>query len=53
MLLGYKDRAELAGGEYVSIASVIEGTVIVKKAPEEEEAASIAGGGGSVAGSKP
>jgi hypothetical protein len=37
VLLGYKDRAEIAGSEFVTAAalSVLEGVVIVeKKAPE-------------------
>ena len=34
MLLGAKDRAELAGNEYKSVGSVIEGVIIVEKAPE-------------------
>lgn len=36
VLLGHKDRAEMAGVEYICVSSsVIEGTVIVQKAPEE------------------
>lgn len=35
MLLGYKDRAELANREYVSLTSVMEGIVIVQAVPEE------------------
>lgn len=31
MLLGFKDRAELANADYISIASVMEGVVIVEK----------------------
>ena len=31
MLLGYKDRAEMAASEYKSISSVMEGVVIVEK----------------------
>jgi hypothetical protein len=32
--LGFKDRAELAGNEYTSIATVIEGVTIVEKVEE-------------------
>ena len=40
VLLGTRDRAELAGKEYVSVSSsVMEGMVIVEKAPEDEAAA--------------
>ena len=35
VLLGYKDRAELAGRDYVPVSSVMEGTVIVLPVPEE------------------
>ena len=31
VLLGFKDRAELAGGEYTSASSVMEGVVIAEK----------------------
>ena len=31
VLLGFKDRAELAGGEYVAHSSVMEGVVVVEK----------------------
>ena len=34
MLLGFKDRAELAGNEYIAASSVMEGVVIVEKIPE-------------------
>ncbi len=34
MLLGFKDRAELAGTDYNSLGSVIEGIVIVEKNEE-------------------
>jgi 26S proteasome regulatory subunit N1 len=34
VLLGYKDRAELAGSEYTAVTSVLEGIVIVEKTPE-------------------
>ncbi len=37
MLLGYKDRAELAGSEYTAFSSVLEGIVIVEKTPEPVE----------------
>ncbi len=46
MLLGSKDRAELAGREYVSVASVLEGVVILEMAKESEAGAG-AGGGAS------
>lgn len=36
VLLGYKDRAELAGKDYVSLTSVMEGVVMLEKVPEEE-----------------
>ena len=48
MLLGFKDRAELANKEYNSLTSVMEYVVIVEKAPEEIE-----GGGGAVTSSTP
>ena len=35
MLLGYKDRAEIAGSEYTSVTSVMEGVVVVEKVPEK------------------
>jgi len=35
VLLGYKDRAELAGGEYAAVSTVLEGVVIVEKLPED------------------
>jgi 26S proteasome regulatory subunit N1 len=41
VLIGYKDRAELAGKEYIPVTSIIEGVVIVEKAPEENDAAMI------------
>jgi 26S proteasome regulatory subunit N1 len=34
VLLGYRDRAELAGQEYSTLVSVMEGVVIVEKIPE-------------------
>lgn len=34
VLLGYKDRAELAGQEYSSASSVMEGVVILEKLPD-------------------
>ena len=34
VLLGARDRAELAGREYKGLSSVMEGVVIVEKAPE-------------------
>lgn len=34
MLLGFKDRAELAGGDYTSVTSVMEGVVVVEKKVE-------------------
>ena len=37
VLLAQKERAELAGSEWISVASIIEGTVIVEKAPDGEE----------------
>lgn len=37
VLLGVKDRAELATSEYVAYTSVLEGVVIIKKNPEAEE----------------
>ena len=39
VLIGYKDRAELAGKEYIPVTSIIEGVVIVEKAPEEADVA--------------
>jgi len=33
-LLGFKDRAELAGGEYTSVTSVMEGVVVVERKVE-------------------
>jgi len=38
VLLGFKDRAELAGSEYVAASSVMEGVVLVEKVPEEPKA---------------
>ena len=38
MLLGVRDRAELAGREYTSVAGVIEGVVIIEKVPDTEMA---------------
>jgi len=35
VLLGYKDRAEIAGSEYTSVTSVMEGVVVVEKVPEK------------------
>ena len=37
VLLGNKERAELASTEWVSVASIIEGMVILEKAPEEDK----------------
>ena len=37
MLLGYKDRAELATPDKESLTSVIEGFVIIKNTPGDEE----------------
>ena len=37
VLLGAKERAELANQEYRVVSSVLEGVVIVEKAPEEED----------------
>ena len=37
VLVGVKERAELANKEYITIGSVLEGCVIVEKAPEEED----------------
>ena len=34
VLLGYKDRAELAGSEYTAVSPLLEGVVIVEKTPE-------------------
>jgi len=34
VLLGFKDRAELAGGEYTSVTSVMEGVVVVERKVE-------------------
>jgi hypothetical protein len=36
VLIGARDRAELAGSEFVTFTSVMEGIVIVEKAPEED-----------------
>lgn len=36
VLLGHKDRAEIAGNEYSSLASVMEGVVIVENTPETQ-----------------
>eukprot|EP01038_Epipyxis_sp_PR26KG_P006135 gene6135-8459_t len=38
VLLGYKDRSELAGVEYKSIPSVMEGVVILEKVPVDSTA---------------
>jgi 26S proteasome regulatory subunit N1 len=35
VLLGFKDRAELAGREYKAASSVMEGVVLVEKVPED------------------
>ena len=35
VLLGHRDRAELAGQEYSTLVSVMEGVVIVEKIPEQ------------------
>ncbi|ETO05494.1 hypothetical protein RFI_31903 [Reticulomyxa filosa] len=37
VLLGYKDRAELASDEYISFASVLEGFAILRKNPDAEK----------------
>ena len=37
VLLGNKERAELASTDWVSVASVIEGMVILEKATEEDK----------------
>lgn len=37
VLLGAKERAELANQEYKVVSSVLEGVVIVEKNPEDEE----------------
>lgn len=37
VLLNYKDRAELAGKEYKSLSSVLEGIVILEKQPADDE----------------
>merc|ERR1712199_88582 len=37
VLLGNKERAELANTEWVSVTSVIEGIVILEKTPNEEK----------------
>jgi hypothetical protein len=42
VLLGFKDRAELAGGEYTVASSVLEGVVIVQKVEEAPTAQSAA-----------
>ncbi|RYG69138.1 hypothetical protein EON64_03450 [archaeon] len=42
VLLGHKDRAELAGRDYVPFSGVLEGVVIVQPVPEE-----MLGGNGS------
>jgi 26S proteasome regulatory subunit N1 len=39
VLLGFKDRAELAGSEYVAVSSIMEGVVLVEKVPESPESA--------------
>ena len=38
MLLGFKDRAELAGNEYAPLSSVMEGVVIAQKIVQPEDA---------------
>lgn len=38
VLLGYRDRAELANKDYTAVSSVMEYVVIVEKAPEETNA---------------
>jgi hypothetical protein len=45
VLLGFKDRAELAGNEYSATTSVMEGVVIVEKIEEPEKEGG--GGGGA------
>ncbi len=47
MLLGAKDRAELAGRTYKALSSVMEGVVIVQLVPEEADAAAATAGNGS------
>lgn len=41
VLLGFKDRAELAGGDYTSVTSVMEGVVVVEKKVEAASDSSI------------
>ena len=36
MLIGSRDRAELAGNEFIACTTIMEGIVIVEKAPEED-----------------
>jgi len=36
VLLGFKDRAELAGGDYTAASSVMEGVVLAEKVEEPE-----------------
>ena len=42
VLLGFKDRAELAGRDIQAATTVIEGVVVVEKASESEEQAAAA-----------
>jgi 26S proteasome regulatory subunit N1 len=37
VLLGYKDRAEFAGSDYLTKTSILEGVVLVEKVPDEED----------------
>lgn len=54
VLLGFKDRAELAGGEYTSLTSVMEGVVIVQKVEQPSApAAGTGNGNGNGNGSGP
>ena len=36
VLVGVKERVELANQEYITLGSVLEGCILVEKAPEEE-----------------
>ena len=36
VLVGLKERAEMASQEYIAMTSILEGTVLVEKKPEEE-----------------
>jgi hypothetical protein len=50
--MGFKDRAELAGGEYTAVSSVLEGLVIVQKVEQPPTATTGNGNGGSNTGAK-